>query len=411
MTRPRRYQLAATTAEGRPQELFRAMSADRYAEAYGHGMSLSAYLEMLDPSTDHRGNLDAFQRALRAGGIRTQSIPEMGVVADEFGAISEGSDNLRAFAPELIARMWRRAVTGREASTRALYTSGDQPSQLLNPTAMADQVRGQQIAPAIPIESLVALRSGINSGAYEAFYLENEEDEYRMRRVVEGTEVPKAKLKAGRHSIRLKKFGRAIEITYEQLRRMRIDLLGLHIGRIATQAEADKIPAIGDVIVSGDGNPNTAATVYDLTDLDPDADVGKLTFKAWIKFLMKFKNPYMLTAVLGTTDSVHDMLTMDVGTANFFFMQLARQLGFGGFRPLNQGLDGAVGVGWEDNLPSQKLIGLDDRFAVEQVYEIGANITEVQRWANRQTQELVMTETEGFVKFEAEATKVLNLAA
>jgi hypothetical protein len=387
------------------------MSADRYSEAYDNGMSLSAYLETLDPSRDHPGGLDAFQRLLRVAGIRTQTISEMGVVADEFGAISEGPDYLRALAPELVARMWRRAVTGRDASTRALSTSADQPSQLLNPTVTAEQVRGQQIAPAIPISSLVALRSGINSGAYEAFYLENETEELRMKRVVEGTEVPKAKLRAGRHTIRLKKFGRAIEITYEQLRRMKIDLLALHIARIAVQAEADKIPAISDVIVNGDGNPNTAALVYDLTDLDPAANVGDLTFKAWIRFLMKFKNPYMLTATLGTTESIHDMLTMDVGTANFLFMQLAKQLGFGGFRPLNQGLDESVGVGWDDELPASKLISIDARFAVEQVYEIGGNITEVQRWANRQTQELVMTEVEGFAKFEAEASKVLNLAA
>jgi hypothetical protein len=404
------FELATTTPEGRPQELLRSMSAARYSEAYQRGQTPSVYFETLDPSVDHKDGLDAFGRLLKAAGIRTQSLPEMGVHADELGAFDR-DDNTRALLPEWVARVARRAKSGKSVSTRALYLSDDIASGLVgNQIIMSDTPRLQQIAPAIPLSQLIAITTGINGGAYEAFYLNNDTDALRMKRVAEGTEVPKAKLTAGQHTIRLKKYGRALEISYEQLRRQRIDMVALHIARMAVQAEADKVSAIIDIMVNGDGNSN-AATVYNLTTLDTAAVAGTLTLKGWIAFKMKFANPYFVDIALVQEAVALQLLLLNAGNANIPLVTLSGPSGFGGFRPINPGLADNVGLGWTSDAPSLKVVAADSRFAIERVYEIGGALTEVERWISRQTQEIVMTEVEGYDLFDQNAVKVLNVNA
>jgi hypothetical protein len=404
-------QLATTTPEGRPQELLRSLGAHSYAEAYKSGRSLSAWLESKDPSADHKDRLDAFGRLLKVSGIRTRTIPEMGVFADKLEAFDQ-NENTRALLPEWVAREARRARTGKEPTTRALYVTGDNISGTAGqPIEFAQEPRFAQIAPAIPLNELVAMTTGINGGAYQAFYLNSDTDALRMKRVAEGTEVPKAKLTAGTHTVRLKKYGRALEISYEQLRRQPIDIVALHIARMAVQAESDKVAAVMDTAINGDGNASTSATVYNLTTLDPAASAGTLTLKGWLAFKMKFTNPYMMTVALANDAVILQTFLLNTGSANVPLVFIAGQNGFGGFRSINPGLRDNVGVGWTADAPSLKIVAFDSRFAIERVYEIGGNLTEVEMWISRQTKEIVMTEVEGYDVFDQAATKILNVNA
>ena len=406
MTQP-----AQTTREGRPQELLRSLSARSYADAYSEGSSLSAWLERQDPSADHRGTADAFERLLKAAGIKTRTIPEMGVFADELSAFDR-DEHTRALLPEWVARTARRAKTGRDVSTRAVYVTGDNAQGTVGqPLAFGDQPRFTQIAPAIPLSELVAVTTGINGGAYQAFYLNNDTDALRMKRVAEGAEVPRAKLTAGTHTVRLKKYGRALEVSYEQLRRQRIDVVALHISRMAVQAESDKVAAVMDTAINGDGNSNTSATVYNLTTLDAAATAGTLTLKGWLAFKMKFANPYMMTVALANDTVALQAMLLNTGSANIPLVFVAGQNGFGGFRTINPGLADNVGLGWTADAPSLKVVAFDSRFAIERVYEIGGDITEVERWISRQVQEIVMTEVEGYDVFDQAATKILDVNA
>lgn len=402
------------TTQGRPraQDLHARLSPELYGEAYKRGMSFSAYLESIDPSDGYGDGLDAFSRQLRCANIRTQTMPEYGVYADTFGALVD-SEQGRVLAPEWMARQWRRAATGRDVSTRSLYVSSDNAQgSAINPFASAAQARqSQQIAPAIPLAELIAITSPISGGAYQAFYLTNNTSEQRMARVAEGTDVPGAKLTGGNHMIRLKKYGRALEISYEQLRRMRFDLIALHIARMAVQAESDKVAAVIDILVSGDGNANTAATSYNLTDLDSAATAGTLTLKGWLSFKMKFSNPYMATVALAQEAVALQMLLLNSGSANVPLIAIQGGSGFGSFRQINPGLADGVGLGWTSDAPSLKIVAADSRFAVEQVTEIGSQLSEVERYVRRQTEEVVMTEVEGYCTFDPSAAKVLDVNA
>jgi hypothetical protein len=395
-----------------PQELYKRIGPSMFSEAYRGGKSLSAHLEELDPSSGHEGQLDAFQRVMQAAKIKTRSLPAYGVYADRFEKFTEGSESDRALAMEYVAREWRAAATGVSPSTRALYLSSDTaPGTIMRPYVDAASARMKQLAPAIPLSELVAITTRIDNDTYRSFYLTDDVDEARMKRVAEGTEVPRAILRGSEHVVRLKKYGRAIEITYEQLKRMQIDMVALHIARMAIQSESDKVESALNVLINGDGNPNTAAVVHNQTALHAGSAAGTLTVESWLAYKLKFTNPYVLTTLLAQEASALQLLLLSMGSPNIKLVQIAGSLGVGGLRPINPELGREVGYGVTASAPALKLVGFDNRLALEHVTEIGANMTEVERYISRQTQLLVMTEIEGFAIFDGFATRILNINA
>src|SRR5262249_153995 len=157
-----------------------------------------------DPSEGYKDGLDAFSRLIKCAGIRTQSLPDIGLFADRFDQF-EKNDCTRALVPEWIARQWRRASLG--LSSRAVYVSDDNAlNPLMGPYADAAQIRTtKQLAPAIPLSTLVAMTTPIDTDAYRAYYLQDDASQQRMVRVAEGGEIPKAKLVGSDRTIPLYK--------------------------------------------------------------------------------------------------------------------------------------------------------------------------------------------------------------
>ena len=394
----------------RPQEMLKRMGPEIYRQAYRAGMSVSAWLEREDPSPEYKDGLDAFGRLMRAADIRATSLPELGVYASTFAEFERDANTL-ALAPEFLSRAWRRASTGKDVNTRAIYGSDDNAAGgSLYPYTYADQLRAKRIAPAIPLAELIAITTPINSGAYQAFYLTDSVDDQRMKRIAEGTDVPTAKLTGSDHTIRLKKFGRGLEASYEVLRRQRLDMIALHMARLAVQAEVDKVTAALAVLVAGDG-ASGAPTTHNLTTLDTGASAGTCSLKGWLAYKMKFANPYILTHILVQEAVSLQLMTLNTGSANIPLVQVNAVSGFGGFSPINPGLGDNVRLGWTSDAPALYVVGLDNRFALEQVTEIGANIEEVERFVQRQTQAIYLTEVMGFCVFDLNAIKLLNVNA
>ena len=402
---------AIANVKPRVQDILAQLGPDLYTRAFKSGVSLSAFLESEDPSHEYRDGLDAFGRLMQCAGIRTTSIPELGIWSDTMDAFDR-DEHTRSLAPEWMARQWRQATTGRAPNTRALYTSADNiPGGVANPTFQSQTPVVNEIVPAIPLSAITAMQVGIRGTTYEAFYLTDVTAQERMVRVSEGAEIPRVKLAGADHTIRLKKYGRVMEITYEELRRQRIDLLRLHIQQLAAQTEADKVSAAMDVLVSGDGNSGTAATSYNLTTLDSAAVAGTLSLKGWLAFKMKFANPYMLTTALANEDVALQMQLLNVGSANVPLVSVQAASGFGGFTAINPGLRDNVALGWTADAPSLKIVAFDRRFALLYLTEVGSDIEEITRWATRQVQGVVMSEVNGFGVLNASGTKVLDVNA
>ena len=400
------------------------LSPDMYRYAYAgdnkrkEPMNLTAYLEELDPSSKYANDpnmrgTDAFERQLLAAGIRTKSDPRRGLYADKFERFwTSDKPGAETLAPEFIARKWREAAYGLLPGDegKRFYASSDPVSDVMYPDFLASVARQKQIAPAIPLSTMLAITTPIDSGVYKAFYLTEDSDERTMRRVAEGTDVPTAVLTGGDHTISVKKYGRRLLGSYETFRRMRIDRFALHIALLAVQAEVDKVTTALDVLVNGDGNASTAATNSNLTALDAAAVAGTPTVKGYLAWRMLWTSPYNCNTVLALSEHILEMLLMNVGSGNVTFGQLQGLFGIGGVQPIGPQM-GPVMIGWDTNAPAEKWVGFDNRFALEMVTEMGSSLTETDKIIGQQLNEIVMTESVGFCILDVNSHRTLTLNA
>jgi len=396
----------------RPSELLPRIAEIRMA-ALEEGVPTSVLLEREDPSWRYGANmhLDAFERLLMVKGIRVNGMPWKGLYSDRFEKFGEDAESVE-LCNEFVTRIWRSVIHRPPSTQRVTFGSDDIPlNSALRPYYDAAGLRAQQIQAAIPLSEIIANTATIDSNAYRMAYLiEPTASQLRMVRVGESADIPETKIATRERSVYLHKYGRAIRITYEAIRRQPIDRVALLIARIALQAELDKTATALDTLVNGDGNSN-AATVINLTTADPTTTANNMTLAAWIYYIMAFPNPYALTTILAQQAPATSLMTINVGTANTMLAQLRTTLGIGGLRPINPELSGDIAVGTTTDAPASKLVGFDRRFAVEQLVEANADINETMRWIINQTEVLTITETVGFDILDDTATKILNLAA
>ncbi|MGD9892663.1 MAG: hypothetical protein AB7U18_15370, partial [Dehalococcoidia bacterium] len=382
-----------------PKELLARMSPRIYDAAREKGMTLSMFLEREDPSSAYTGGapgsgLDAFERLLQAAEIRTQGDPARGIYASEFGAF-DANDATRALVPEWIARLQRRVAYQRPAATRAHSSDMQALGDTLHQYIFSGAAQVEQIAPQIPLSEIIATTTPIAGNAFKALQLTDNAADRRFVRVGERAELPVISLTFNDREVQLYKFGRAIEISYEAIRRLPIDTVALHVARVAVQMEIDKVTAALDIAVSGDGNAGTAATETEIATLDADAVDDVPTLRAWQAFKLLFQQPYMMTTALAPTDVALELLLMNSGSANVPMSMLPAQQ-FGSFTPINPQLGDGVRLGVTADAPAGKVIGIDRRFWLNHIVEIGSDVSETQRWVLRQVQYLTLSEVSGF---------------
>jgi len=68
-------------------------------------------------------------------------------------------------------------------------------------------------------------------------------------------------------------------------------------------------------------------------------------------------------------------------------------------------------VGWTVDAPAQKVVAFDNRFAIERIVDVAMSITEIEQFITRQTQVLVMTESEGYAIIDENAIAILDVNA
>lgn len=398
--------------QARPSELLGQIAAIRM-KALEEGIPLSSKLEREDPSYKYGPQmpLDAFERLLMVKNIRVAGVPWRGYQTDRFERFGEDAESIE-LCNEFVSRVWRSVIHRPPSHMRVTLGSDDVPlNSALRPYYDAAGLRAQQIQAAIPLGEVIANTATIDNNSYRMAYLvEPTASQLRMVRVGETADLPETKIATREQSVYLHKYGRAIRISYEAIRRQPIDRVALLIARIALQADADKLATAIDTLVNGDGNAN-AATVINLTTLDPTTTANNMTLAAWIAYIMSFPNPYALTTILAQQGPATSLMTINVGTANTMLAQLRSQLGIGGLRPINPELNGDIAIGVTTDAPANKLLGFDRRFAVEQLVEANSDINETMRWIINQTEVMTISEVVGFDILDQTATKIANLAA
>lgn len=374
--------------------------------------TLTQALEELEP-TEKATDLDAFERMMQEAGIITRSDRWAGYHASNAGIFATGQGN-RALLAEFFRRTWQEGVLQgrqrqREIAERAILLNSDGiVGSWERPYAESAGVNwNNRIEAAIPLSEMVAMTTAINSNVYRGFYIQYDAEQLRKFRVGESAEIPVARIEGSEREIRLQKYGRALQASYEQLAMMRVDKLAWIIRFMAVQAEADKVATALTVMINGDGNANTAATEYEIAALDAAATNDVLTLKGWLAFGMEFVSPYVMTTVLMKKDMALQLALLNTGSANVPLT--AASLGGLGTNatPINTTATG-VRYGWTTEAPTGKILGFDRRMALEHVVMSGSQINEMDRFILSQVQVMTMTEIEGFSVLDPGAVKLLD---
>ena len=356
------------------------LGKEMYELAYKHGMTFSQLLETVNPS-EANASLDAFERQCKRFGIILKNIPEKGI--------------------------W--------ASKGELFFQSNQPaSRILFPEYL-NRVARAAILEDYDINWIVANIRPVDSGTFRSLYISDTTSQRRKARTTEGSRFAKTKVDWSELAGTVKKFGIEIDASYEFVRRADIPLIDLVIQRCLLQSRVDDFADAVNVLINGDdhASPANPAPVDNLTTLDPSATAGTLTYKGYLKFGNQFR-PYKMNVAIGNIDTILQVILCEKPSADpiqlYALLQSKVNLLGEQITVINPAW-GKVSLVIHEDVPDYKLIGLDKRYALEKVVEIGSDLQETDKLISEQFEKIVISEAMNFSKLFTDACRVLDINA
>lgn len=325
------------------------------------GKSFTQVLESLDPSENYRGtaleSTDAFQRQLKRFDIRVK-----GAGSSPVEKFFRTMDSAVLF-PEYIARTVRQGMEEND------------------------------ILPAITATTTV-----IDSLDYRSIYSTASDSELELSEVEEGTTIPETEIKSKEHLISLKKRGRMLVASYEALRFQKLDLFGVMLRQIGAHIRKQQLSDAVKVLLDGDGN-NNAAVRYVVGTSPISGTAGKLGYDQLVEFWGQF-DPYTMNTMLCSGSTMIDLLKIPE------LQDPQTGLNFQGTGELSTPLGAKLLR--TNAVESGMIIGLDDRFALEQV-RAGDVLVEFDKLIDRQLERAAISSIAGFGKICTDAAAVLSV--
>lgn len=340
-----------------------------YDKAHDRGMTLSGLLEDLDPSErDANGEikgLDAFERQLQRFGIVTKSIPERGIFA------SKGE---------------------------RFFQSGNPASAVLFPEFINRVARMQMVAPSIVDFIVGTSRPLVGTSTFQSLKISWDKLNLAKKRVTQGADFPEAKISWADEALSCFKYGRKIKMTYEFVRRCSLDLLSTLIGLIVTQSRTTEGEDAAAIALAA-----SATYAYNHSgagNCDPGSTAAQtprsLTQTGWLKFASTFK-PYLCDTLIADTDTLIRYITMTKAGIDPMLLFASLAQGPATIRlSLAQNLWAPVTCIAEDTMPANTIVGLQKAYAMERVFEVGADMVETQKLIDTQFEEIVLSESVNF---------------
>lgn len=326
------------------------VSRETYLQAQSRGLTLSELLETDEYDPSPAGSpLDAFERQLALSGLR---------------------------------------VGGRHGSTVDLFYK---KAPALLPEFMLREVRkGQKMRP--ELSRLLSGSTLINSNRYTPFYIDTGDTEpLSLRPIGEGADIPALTVTEQTHSVPVRDYGLTLKASYKALRHRSTTQFKVLLWYIGFRMQTDKIAMAVDTLVNGDGNDN-AATVVNA------ASSGSLTYSDLVALWAEF-SPFEMNHLVCHIDTLKTILALDEfkdPLAGYRFRRTGEL-----FTPL-----GATLVRC-DAVASDQVIGLDARFAVEEV--VGQPLmVEYDKIIEQKFEEAVISESVSYAKVVTEASTILD---
>lgn len=322
------------------------------------GSTFTQVLEQCDPSEHYRGTpmegLDAFQRQLKRFDIKVKGLGSD--VVEKFFATSDSA----VLFPEYISR--------------SVHQGMEEGDLLPDLVASVTQIEGMD---------------------YRSICADAQAESKELKRVAEGAEIPATTIKTQANLVKLHKRGRMLVASYEAVRFQKLDLFSVALRQIGAHIKRMQLEDAIDVLVNGDGNGN-AAPVFPVGANEGDS-LKPLSYEALVDFWGKF-DPYEMNTMLVPSDVMLSLLKLPE------FQDPMTGLNFQGTgkltTPIGAKLLRASAV------PAGKLIGLDKRYALEQVQSGGVTV-EYDKLIDRQLERAAVTVISGFAKLFTDAAKVL----
>jgi hypothetical protein len=323
---------------------------DLYIEADSRGMTLSELLECDEYDPSPIGSpLDAFERQLALSGVQ-----------------------LGGKAPTTVEQFFQKA------------------SALMPEFISREIKRGQAMRP--ELGKLIANTTTISSNRYTPFFINTSSPEkFSLRPIGDGAEVPQLLVTEQNHAVNVHDYGLALKSSYKALRYRSSSQFRVLLWYIGFRMQTDKIGMLVNTLINGDGNDNGASVIN-------AASSGSLTYDDLITLWAQFA-PFEMNCLICHVNTLKTVLTLDE-----FKDPLA------GYRFQNSGeLFSPLGASMvrSDEVPTDFVLGLDTRFAIEEVVTQPLMV-EFDKIIDQRFEEAVISESVSYAKVIPEASVILD---
>lgn len=327
------------------------ISRETYLEAQEKGLTLSELLETRDYDPSPASSpLDAFERQLALSGIR---------------------------------------VSGKNASTVETFYRG---APALMPEFILREIRkGMTLHP--DLNKMLATASVVNTNRYTPFHIETTpgDTDWSLRPIGDSADIPAVLVNEQKHSILIPDYGVTLKASYKALRHRSTAQFKVLLWYLGYRLQVDKNGLIVNTIIDGDGNSNPAAVTN--TDVS-----GTLDYDDLIKFYNEFY-PFEMNTLIVHKNIIRTILGLEEfkdPLIGYRFQGQGEML-----TPLGASLIRC------DEVPADFVIGLDRRFALEEVV-CQPLLVEYDKIIDQKIEEAVVSESVAYAKIVESASQVLN---
>jgi hypothetical protein len=324
---------------------------EMYVEAQARGLTLTELLEQPEYDPSPAGApIDAFERQLAMRGLRTGGRSPITVEMFYRGA--------PALMPEFMLREIRRGMSMRPELGRLLASSASVATSRYSPIRINQTVNDPTIS---------------------------------LRPIGEAANIPSVNVTEQNNTIVIPDYGLTLKVTYKALRYRSMAQFKVLLWYIGYRLQSDKMALVVDTIIGGDGNSNAATVVN--TDI-----TGTLDYDDLVKFWNEFY-PYQPNVLICHKDKIRSILTLTefkdplIGYSFQTNGEITSPLGASLIRC--------------DEVPSDYVIGLDNRFAIEEVISQPLMV-EYDKVIEQKIEEAVISESIAYAKVIKESALILD---
>jgi hypothetical protein len=312
-------------------------------------------------------------------------------------ALRQYAYDLCGLEKEFAARGIRTRGPMADTVEKLFVSSNDTP---LFPAFLASQIIAGILAASL-VPRLSATEVRINSHVAEKITLSDTAADRTLKWIGEGVDLPKTTIRRAEGNITLYKYGRLLEVSYESVRLMHLDILGLFLQRMGMQIGIDQTDDAIETLIAGDGTSGSAV-------VDTDAEVsGTLDYDELVRLRLAFPIGYDMTDAVVNDANLRTILNMPEFKDPLAGMRFQQTGEF--VTPM-----GAKWHRWTStgsaSFSTDRILAVDNRGALA-IFREDTLLEESDRLIDKQLERRAMSEWVGWMKLDNNAAQCLDIVA